>query len=712
MPEASGDTSAASVLSWYCTDKTHLYSIGLFDRGVTVLSQQIRALNLVWALVESAAIPCASSSADSRSERSVPRVAIIGGGFAGLTFAAGLLAKRADVAITIFEQRDTLLPLQQGSDSRWLHPRIYDWPSVGSEANAAMLPLLNWTAARASDVVVQVLAEWASIVEAVPEYQSKLELYCNARHLQVRRANAGSHLRIEWVGERREPRDGGAPSGTGPSAEGLQGDFDFVVLALGFGPERDHALSYWRNETLAQPSLEQARALYLVSGQGDGAMIDLLRLRISQFRQDRILNELFAGMTSLLATCLELHGEYASGSEGGMFDALERLHVTHKDEFETVRNRLARRLRRDTDAVLRLKVKTFSELFEGGRVRLSFQNRLLVYLLYKCGGFAPTHIASDEVLMRQHGIPAERLIRRHGPNPKEYVKSVLSEELCALVVPSKSSGKALPMQSDELRWPGGYFGYPGSSDAFKALPDELKTRREYLPGATELLATAFCSNILGTLIGQHPAGDRLRVTLHRVAVFGSEEVLQQACEYTGTADAAGASSTAARVFPTGIATIGVAYKSQQIVRSLRDVDRHSLNSAMQQLHLNDASRKMSESVRFLLAIPVIALTSGSSQRVVAVVYVDSTADNFYVDDETLRMICAIASSFFDALQKQNTFKRIANAPMAGFSSSGLVPEPLPSSAAGRLELVSSVMPPQLKAPFYLNFDYADFIPVS
>jgi hypothetical protein len=79
-----------------------------------------------------------------------------------------------------------LLPLQQGSDSRWLHPQFYDWPGEGSEAFAAMLPVLNWTAARASDVVVQVLTEWKRVLAQHSDLPTPPPtLYCNTRHLQI-----------------------------------------------------------------------------------------------------------------------------------------------------------------------------------------------------------------------------------------------------------------------------------------------------------------------------------------------------------------------------------------------------------------------------------------------------------------------------------------------------------------------------------------------
>lgn len=129
----------------------NVYLLGTFERNLTIYHQQVRALNFVWSLIEGS------------SKEEVPNsVAVVGGGFAGLTAAAGLLRKGVK-HVSIFERRATLLPLQQGSDARWVHPHIYEWPNAGSELPSAALPLLNWNAGRASDVVVQVLSEWERV---------------------------------------------------------------------------------------------------------------------------------------------------------------------------------------------------------------------------------------------------------------------------------------------------------------------------------------------------------------------------------------------------------------------------------------------------------------------------------------------------------------------------------------------------------------------
>lgn len=304
MSKENSTVAAKHLLEDYQVAGTQLYLVGAFDTGVTVYSQQVRALNLVWAGISSGVVPSLSETQQAVLGEEVS-IAIVGAGFAGLTVAAALLKKKANAKIVLFEQRDALLPLQQGSDSRWLHPRIYDWPKAGSEASVAMLPLLNWTAARASDVVVQVLSHWRVIADLAKD---RIEVFCNARHLQIHEAlETPNKLRIEWVGEARDSCDGTARDDQRDAGAGASRDFDHVILTTGFGVERDEALSYWRNETIAQPSLDEPRATYVVSGQGDGAMIDLLRIRIAQYRQDRILSEIFAGKNQLMDRIKKLY---------------------------------------------------------------------------------------------------------------------------------------------------------------------------------------------------------------------------------------------------------------------------------------------------------------------------------------------------------------------------------------------------------------------
>ncbi len=120
-----------------------VFVLGCLAQGVTVYGQQVRALNLAAAL----------SALGKSNARSVKRVAVIGAGMAGLTFAAAvILSSPATASVTLFERRWDLCPLQQGCDTRWLHPNIYDWPSPASHNPDAGLPVLSWYAGRASDI--------------------------------------------------------------------------------------------------------------------------------------------------------------------------------------------------------------------------------------------------------------------------------------------------------------------------------------------------------------------------------------------------------------------------------------------------------------------------------------------------------------------------------------------------------------------------------
>src|SRR5260221_9211878 len=85
----------------------NLFLIGSLETGVTVYKQQIRAHNLVWALWEV-----------FRNKTQLKRIAIVGGGIAGLTTAACLLGRLEKVQITILEKRTGLCPFQLGSDSQ------------------------------------------------------------------------------------------------------------------------------------------------------------------------------------------------------------------------------------------------------------------------------------------------------------------------------------------------------------------------------------------------------------------------------------------------------------------------------------------------------------------------------------------------------------------------------------------------------------------
>ena len=98
-------------------------------------------------------------------------------------------------------------------------------------------------------------------------------------------------------GSPKAAESGGDNSGGEP--RGGEEKFDLIILATGFGVElgvgEGTAQSYWRNDDINQPTpgiTSERRQLYLISGTGDGGLIDLLRCRIKGFNQGWLLDEL------------------------------------------------------------------------------------------------------------------------------------------------------------------------------------------------------------------------------------------------------------------------------------------------------------------------------------------------------------------------------------------------------------------------------------
>src|SRR5260370_14734759 len=124
-----------------------VYYLGSHASRLTFLSQQQRAFNLVWALQAKGLLG--------------KRVAVVGAGLSGVT--AGLAARQAGAAVTLLERKSDVLHLQRGSQLRYIHPNIYDWPDPTALEPMTDLPCLNWGAAMAASVIETVLRRWESL---------------------------------------------------------------------------------------------------------------------------------------------------------------------------------------------------------------------------------------------------------------------------------------------------------------------------------------------------------------------------------------------------------------------------------------------------------------------------------------------------------------------------------------------------------------------
>jgi hypothetical protein len=213
--------------------------LGCFEQRVTVYSQQVRALNLVDAMISEKLV------------REGGSIAIVGGGVAGVT-AAVALAKAAprQKRLELFEGRSQILEFQRNS-TRYLHPHMYDWPSAGALIEDAGLPIMNWRAGEAGDVAEELRIQ----------FEENTSIILN-ENTPVTGLDANGRWAVRVL--------------TSGSAVGKM--FDVVVLAIGFGLERyqtGETPPYWHSPHSAGALLTQAdKPDTFISGNGDGGLVE------------------------------------------------------------------------------------------------------------------------------------------------------------------------------------------------------------------------------------------------------------------------------------------------------------------------------------------------------------------------------------------------------------------------------------------------------
>lgn len=240
-----------------------VYLLGIFDDRITFFSQQARGSNLAYALAQPALLKPDST------------IAVIGAGAAGLAVASGLALLRPDAKIKVFEREQESLHLQRGCARRNLHPHIYDWPARSSINKEAGLPYLNWSEDSAAKVAETVGTQF-DVLQAL--YKDRLELVTDST-VKTLKMHGGSYL-LEYAGKH--------------SSDLKPYTADVVILAIGFGEERKldgiQSASYWSDK--GTPDNHKARVQdtrYVVSGSGDGALVDLCAAALQNFDHTELI---------------------------------------------------------------------------------------------------------------------------------------------------------------------------------------------------------------------------------------------------------------------------------------------------------------------------------------------------------------------------------------------------------------------------------------
>lgn len=400
------------------------YVLGCRENRVTVRDQQVRALNLAYAMDDLDGVD----------------LAVVGGGVAGMSFAAAAAARGAKV--TLYERDGALARLLARAGARPLEPFLFEWPRAGWEREEAGLPLLSWRSGSAKEVVSGLRDRFlrlSGLLDFQPTFGVSVA--------RIARVAGGVQVFL-------------------PDASPIH---ERVVLAVGFGIERGledfgaDAVSYWAPSPNEAPSYlrggrRDVPREVLISGCGDGGLADFLMVRLRDHGA-RLMRELIrvehAGMQALQEAVIAIEdGEVPEGvsAERYLLDAYLRLEEEHAEVTEI----LDARIRANLDET------TIAALCQNAESPLRFQafriNRLLAFRVLRIdgmqidgegacvGGFiqgysAPLGDLSEGAEVG--GRAFESCIPRHGPEPE-------LEQLLPLSTPHT---RRSPTEEDPTRFP-------------------------------------------------------------------------------------------------------------------------------------------------------------------------------------------------------------------------------------------------------------------
>jgi hypothetical protein len=315
---------------------------GLDGDPVSFHSQQRRAFNLAWSLAQIEVL------------RPGTKVSVIGGGLAGVTMAAAARMLRCDV--TLLEAGYYPFHQQRGNHTRYIHPNLIDWPEERADLAFTELPFLNWNANLCYMVVREIEVQWKCLASSVNFQRSKIVT-------EVKENDQVASVIVE------------RPYGKWPS--------DVVIVCVGLGRERQpknvSPKLYWEDDKLHQAESVEGKRL-LISGVGDGGLIDAMRALFHDFDHGRLLETVVRHqpLEAVKGEILDIERKAKALRQGSAGSFIETSYDTLR-VAEHLPETLKARVRRGSDVWLNAEADSPLDL------RASVLNRVIIYGLMKWG---------------------------------------------------------------------------------------------------------------------------------------------------------------------------------------------------------------------------------------------------------------------------------------------------------------------------------------
>lgn len=476
-----------------------LYTLGIISSPIwlTVSSQQSRAADMAISFINEIA---KKASDLKRSDRRI-RVAIVGAGIGGMTLAYCLHSYRSNkqsftISIDIFERHGGICPIQRGCQTRRIHPTLQYWPGMSNSdeftvkelLSAPVNPSLSWSGGiSAGELASRLSREYFDRFDAYLEKggQNAINIYEGCSYLLIEK-NLRDVYSVTFQGHRIKDKLGNT------EAVSAVDDYDAVFFATGFGVEREfagggvkyEATPYWRNDSLGQFNLNDEPHRYLISGNGDGAVSDVLRALIIDYKPDELLSEILGTKFSeLLANSFNVAKNINPNDVNGMHnylryfietelldtslsdDVLNELHVNwniskqarnphvrYWSKTDSVMKMIFKvlvwpKIKKNVEVIVHLKNRAeLGEIINNPAV--TFYNKFLFYAVWAAGRV--TLKTGDLIdVARKHQIKSSNVIIRHGADSGAPIESVLSKSLYDLFVERKAA--KLLFANDEIK---------------------------------------------------------------------------------------------------------------------------------------------------------------------------------------------------------------------------------------------------------------------